>query len=70
MANRNALLARYCCSRNAVYIKLSSDLEGINILDKEFKISPFADDTALFLKNVNMVSIAINKSLSFSKHPA
>uniref|UniRef100_A0A3B3HKX7 Reverse transcriptase domain-containing protein n=1 Tax=Oryzias latipes TaxID=8090 RepID=A0A3B3HKX7_ORYLA len=51
----------------AIFLKYSPDFEGINIFDREFKISQFADDTALFLKNKNMVPVVINKILLFSR---
>ena len=42
----------------AILLKTSTDIEGINIFDKKFIISQFADDTALFLKNEFMVPLA------------
>lgn len=49
-----------------IYLKNSPEIKGIEILGKEFIISQFADDTALFLRN-NMVSKVINKIGFFSK---
>lgn len=51
----------------AISLKFSTDFEGISILDREFKISQFADDTALFLKNKKMVAITVNKIAAFSR---
>ncbi|XP_024122537.1 uncharacterized protein LOC112143031 [Oryzias melastigma] len=43
------------------------DIQGIRIFDKEFKISQFADDTALFLKNSTMIGKALHTIQFFSK---
>ena len=51
----------------AIYLKNLPTLKGIDILGREFKISQFADDTALFLKNREMVSVAIDSVKLFSK---
>ena len=42
-------------------------LQGIEIFDRQFRISQFADDTALFLKNNQMVGIALELISLFSK---
>lgn len=42
------------------------DLQGIIIFDKELKISQFADDTALFLRDKSMVVKALYTISSFS----
>lgn len=42
------------------------NLQGIKIFDKEFKISQFADDTAIFLKDKSMVDIALKLINTFS----
>lgn len=42
------------------------DLQGIKIFDREFKISQFADDTAIFLKDKGMVDIALKLIKRFS----
>lgn len=51
----------------AIHLKNSPEIKGIEILGKEFIISQFADDTALFLRNNNMVSKVIDKIGFFSK---
>lgn len=48
-------------------INHNPDLHGISIFDKEFKISQFADDTAILLKNKFMVDVALNSVSIFSK---
>lgn len=40
---------------------------GITLFDKEFKISQFADDTSIFLKNKSMVKETLNTISIFSK---
>ncbi len=42
------------------------NLQGITIFEKEFKISQFADDTAIFLKDKGMVDIALKLIKAFS----
>ncbi len=42
------------------------NLQGIKIFEKEFKISQFADDTAIFLKDKSMVDIALKLINAFS----
>lgn len=42
------------------------NLQGIKIFGKEFKISQFADDTAIFLKDKGMVDIALKLIKTFS----
>jgi len=42
-------------------------LQGISIFDKEFKISQFADDTAILLRNKSMVDVALDSVSIFSK---
>lgn len=44
----------------------SPEIEGITIFDKEFKLSQFADDTSIFLKNKSMVGRILNKISLFS----
>lgn len=44
----------------ALLIRGSSTFEGVTITDMEFKISQFADDTALFLKDKSMIGKALN----------
>lgn len=51
----------------AILFKMPPVIEGINIFDKEFIISQFADDTVLFLKNEHMIPLAINQINMFSK---
>lgn len=51
----------------ALIIQKDPDLYGINIFDKEFKISQFADDTALFLRDKSMVAKALNTISLFSQ---
>lgn len=48
-------------------IKNSHDLQGIIIFDKEFRLSQFADDTSIFLKDKSMVEKTINIIQTFSK---
>lgn len=48
-------------------INHNPDLHGISIFDKEFKISQFADHTAILLKNKVMVDVALNSVSIFSK---
>jgi len=40
----------------AARVRLERNIEGITIFNTEHKISQFADDTALFLKNINSVT--------------
>ncbi len=55
----------------AIFLKKTySDIQGMVNLRKEFLTSQTADDTALLLKNKNMVSKAINKISLFSKASA
>uniref|UniRef100_A0A3B3S9M5 Reverse transcriptase domain-containing protein n=1 Tax=Paramormyrops kingsleyae TaxID=1676925 RepID=A0A3B3S9M5_9TELE len=51
----------------ALIIQNDPDLQGINIFEKEFKISKFADDTALFLRDKSMVVKALNTVSFFSR---
>lgn len=48
-------------------INNSSDIQGITIFNKEFKLSQFADDTAIFLKDKLMVTETLNTISVFSK---
>lgn len=48
-------------------INNSHDLQGIIIFDKEFRLSQFADDTSIFLKDKYMVEKTINIIQTFSK---
>lgn len=43
------------------------NLRGINVFEKEFRISHFADDTAVFLKDKTMVSTALRIIFVFSE---
>ncbi len=45
----------------------SSEINGINILGRELTITQLADDTTLFLRDENQVSIAIETINEFSK---
>ena len=48
-------------------INHNPELHGISIFDKEFKVSQFADDTALLLKDKFMVDVALGSISIFSK---
>lgn len=48
-------------------INNSSDIQGITIFNKEFKISQFADDTSIFLRDKLMVDKTLNTISIFSK---
>ena len=43
----------------AARVRLERNIEGITILNTEHKISQFADDTSLFLKNIDSITNAI-----------
>uniref|UniRef100_A0A1A8GMK6 Reverse transcriptase domain-containing protein n=1 Tax=Nothobranchius korthausae TaxID=1143690 RepID=A0A1A8GMK6_9TELE len=55
-----------CTQILASYIA-NSPMKGINIADREVVISQLADDTTIFLKNANQVSIALKIIDDFSK---
>uniref|UniRef100_A0A8C6M3H9 Reverse transcriptase domain-containing protein n=1 Tax=Nothobranchius furzeri TaxID=105023 RepID=A0A8C6M3H9_NOTFU len=55
-----------CTQILASYIA-NSPMKGINIADREVVISQLADDTTIFLKNANQVSIALKILDDFSK---
>ena len=46
-------------------VRLERNIEGITILNTEYKISQFADDTSLFLKNIDSIANAIEILLLF-----
>ncbi len=48
-------------------IDYSKEIQGITIFDKEFKISQFADDTSIFLKDKSMVDKTLEIISFFSK---
>lgn len=48
-------------------INNSEDVEGFTIFDKEFKISQFADDTSIFLKDRSTLATSFNTISIFSK---
>uniref|UniRef100_A0A3P9JF49 Reverse transcriptase domain-containing protein n=1 Tax=Oryzias latipes TaxID=8090 RepID=A0A3P9JF49_ORYLA len=50
-----------------ILIKHSHDIQGISIFEKQYKISQFADDTALLLKDDAEVVKALNRIQLFSK---
>lgn len=45
---RGQIIVYYSVELMALYLKISSDIHGITVLGKEFFVSQFADDTALF----------------------
>ena len=47
----------------AINIREDNNIEGLNILDQHFKISQMADDTTLYLKNIN----ALKRTVSIFK---
>uniref|UniRef100_A0A3P9AV59 Reverse transcriptase domain-containing protein n=1 Tax=Maylandia zebra TaxID=106582 RepID=A0A3P9AV59_9CICH len=56
-----------CTQLMAYLIVNHSDIEGINIFDIELKISQFADDTVIFLKDKSILEKALNVISIFSK---
>lgn len=52
---------------STMHIINNTELQGITILYSDFKISQFADDTCIFLRNKYMVEGALNIISLFSK---
>lgn len=56
------------CTQLMAYIIVNNkELEGIKICDTEFKISQFADDTVIFLKDKSILEKALNVISVFSE---
>ena len=61
----SALLFLLVAEIIAIKIRNDKNINGLKVNDTEFKINLMADDTTLFLHNINSLSLAIDKFYKF-----
>ena len=63
----SALLFILCVETLTIAIKHNSNIKGVKVHKFEYKCTQLADDTTLFLKDVNSLRIALNMMYMFQK---